>query len=134
MLRRNAGKKLHDNEFEIRRQSLELLREKKRYTDLESELLSVQGIADNRSTSIHQLRHKLEVKSEEYLKNVQQYESKIQEVNKQLENMKKLKQRKEEELLHVNLDLRGKDEALKEMKTGEKSLQHKMEKLKQGIL
>ena len=64
MLRRNAGKKLHDNEFEIRRQSLELLREKKRYTDLESELLSVQGIADNRSSSI----------------NVHQYERKIQEV------------------------------------------------------
>ena len=68
------------------------------------------------------------------MKNVQQYERKIQEVNKQLENMKKQEQRKEEELLQVNLDLRGKDEALKGMKTREMSLQHKVEKLKQGVL
>ena len=134
MLQKDAGKKLHDNEIEIRRQSLELMTEKKRCTDLESELLSVQGIADNRSTSIHQLRHELEVKSKEYTNNVHQYEMKIQEVNKQLENMKKQEQRKEGELLQVNLDLWGKDEALKEMKTREMSLQHKMEKLKQGIL
>ena len=134
MLQKDAGKKLHDNEIEIRRQSLELMREKKRRTDLESELLSVQGIADNRSTSIHQLRHELKVKSNEYMKNVHQYQIKIQEVNKQLENMKKQEQRKEEELLQVNLDLRGKDEAIKEMKTKEISLQHKVDKLKQGIL
>ena len=134
MLQKDAGKKLHDNEIEIRRQSLELMREKKRCTDLESELLSVQGIADNRSTSIHQLRHELEVISKEYMKNVHQYERKIQEVNKQLENMKKQEQRKEEELLQVNLDLRGKDDAIKEMKTKEISLQHKVDKIKQGIL
>ena len=134
MLQKDAGKKLHDNEIEIRRQSLELMREKKRCTDLESELLSVQGIADNRSTSTHQLRHELEVKSKENMKNVHQYERKIQEVNKQLENMKKQEQRKEGELLQVNLDLWGKDEALKEMKTREISLQRKVEKLKQGIL
>ena len=134
MLQKDAGKKLHDNEIETQRQSLELKREKKRCTDLEAELLSVQGIADNRSTSIHQLRHELKVKSKEYMKNVHQYEMKIQEVNKQLENMKKEEQRKEGELLQVNLDLWGKDEALKEMKTREMSLQHKMEKLKQGIL
>ena len=133
MLQKDAGKKLHDNEIEIRRQSLELMGEKKRCTDLESELLSVQGIADNRSTSIYQLRHELEVISKEYMKNVHQYQMKIQEVNKQLENMKKLDQRKEEELLQVNLDLRGKDEAIKEMKTKEISLQHKVDKLKQGI-
>ena len=129
MLQKDAGKKLHDNEIEIRRQSWELMREKKRCTDLESELPSVQGI-----TSIHQLRHELEVKSKEYTNNVHQYEMKIQEVNKQLENLKKQEQRKEGELLQVNLDLWGKDEALKEMKTREMSLQHKMEKLKQGIL
>ena len=131
MLQKDAGKKLHDNEIEIQRQSLELTREKKRCSDLQSELLSVQGIADS---SIFQLRHELEVKSKELMQNVLQYERKIQEVNKQLENMKKLKQRKEGELLQVNLDLWGKDEALKEMKTREMSLQHKMEKLKQGIL
>ena len=113
MLQKDAGKKLHDNEIEIRRQSLELTREKKRCTDLQSELLSVQGIAYSRSTSIFQLRHELEVKSKEYMK---------------------LKQRKEGELLQANLDLLGKDEALKEMKTREMSLQHEMEKLKQGIL
>ena len=134
MLQKDAGKKLLDNEIEIRRQSLELMREKKRCTDLESELLSVQGIADNRSTFIHQLRHELEVKSKENMKHVHQYERKIQEVNKQLENMKKQEQRKEGELLQVNLDLWGKDEALKEMKTREISLQRKVEKLKQGIL
>ena len=134
MLQKDAGKKLHDNEIEIRRQSLELMREKKKYTDLESELLSVQGIADNRSTSIHQLRNELEVKSKQYMKNVYQYEMKIQEVNLQLENIKKLDQRKEEKLLQVNLDLWGKDEALKEMKIREMSLQCKVEKLKQGIL
>ena len=134
MLQKDAGKKLHDNEIEIRRQSLELMREKKRCTDLESELLSVQGIADNRSTSIHQLRHELEVKSKEYMKNIHQYQMKIQEVNKQLENMKKQDQRKEGDLLQVNLDLWGKDEALKEMKAREISLQRKVEKLKQGIL
>ena len=134
MLQKDAGKKLHDNKIEIRRQSLELMREKKRCTDLESELLSVQCIADNRSTSIHQLRHELEVKSKEYMKNVHQYERKIQEVNKQLENMMKQEQRKEGELLQVNLDLWGKDEALKEMETRDISLQRKVEKLKQGIL
>ena len=75
---------------------------------------------------ITQLKHDSE--------NVHQYQLKIQEVNKQLENMKNQEKRKEEELLHVNLNLRGKDEALKEMKTTEISLQHKMEKLKQGIL
>ena len=134
MLQKDAGKKLHDNKIEIRRHSLELMREKKRCTDLESELLSVQGIADNRSTSIHQLRHELEVKSKEYMKNVHQYERKIQEVNKQLENMMKQEQRKEGELLQVNFDLWGKDEALKEMETRDISLQRKVEKLKQGIL
>ena len=134
MLQKDAGKKLHDNEIEIRRQSLELMREKKRCTDLESELLSVQGIADNRSTSMHQLRHELEVKSNDYMQNVHQYQMKIQEVNKQLENMMKQEQRKEGELLQVNLDLWGKDEALKEMKTREISLQREVEKLKQGIL
>ena len=134
MLQKDAGKKLHDNEIEIWRQSLELMTEKKRCTDLESELLSVQGIADKRSTSIHQLRHELEVKSKEYMKNVHQYEMKIQEVNKQLKNTKKQEQRKEEELLQVHLDLRGKDEALKEMKKREISLQRKVEKLKQGTL
>ena len=43
-------------------------------------------------------------------------------------------QRKGSELLQVNLDLWGKDQALKEMKTREISLQHMMEKLNQGIL
>ena len=52
----------------------------------------------------------------------------------EIENMKKQEERKEGELLQVNLDLWGKDEALKEMKTREMSLQHTMEKLKQGIL
>ena len=113
MLQKDAAKKLQDNEIEIRRQSLELMREKKRSTDLESELLSVQGIADNRSTSIHQLKHELEVISKEYMKNVHQYEMKIQEVNKQLEYVKKLDQRKEEELLQVNLDLWEKRRHLK---------------------
>ena len=127
MLQKDAGKKLHDNIIEIRRQSLELMREKKRCTNLESELLSVQGIADNRSTSIHQLRHELDIKSKEYTNNVHQCEMKIQEVNKQLENMKKQEQRKAGELLQVNLDLWGKDEALKEMKRREMSL-------KQGIM
>ena len=127
-------KKDHDHESEIQRLSLELRREKKKCTDLESELLSVQCIADSRSTSIHQLRHELEVKSKEYMKNVHQCEMKIQEVNKQLKNTKKQEQRKEEELLQVNLDLRGKDEALKRMKTREISLQRKVEKLKQGTL
>ena len=110
------------------------MREKKRCTDLESELLSVQGIADNRSTSIHRLKHELEVKSKESLQTVHQYQMKIQEFNTQLENSKKQEQRKEGELLQVNLDLRGKDEALKEMKTREISLQCEVEKLKQGIL
>ena len=75
---------------------------------------------------ITQLRHDSE--------NVHQYQMKIQEVNMQLENMKNREKRKEEQLLQVNLDLRGKDEALKEMKTREISLQHTMGKLKQGIL
>ena len=127
MLQKDAEKKLRDNEIEIQRQSL------KRCTDLESELLTVQGIADSRTTSIHQLKHELEVKSKEYMKSVHQYQIKIQEVNKQLENMKKQEQRKEGELLQINLDLWGKDEALKEMKTREMSLQQKMEKLKQSI-
>ena len=74
---------------------------------------------------ITQLKHDSE--------NVHKYELKIQEVNKQLENMKNQEKRKEEELLQVNLDLSGKEEALKEMKTREMSLQHTMEKLKQGI-
>lgn len=52
MLQKDAGKKLHDNEIEIRKQSLELMREKKRSTDLESELLSMQGIADSQNTHI----------------------------------------------------------------------------------
>ena len=65
---------------------------------------------------------------------LKQYELTIQEVNKQLENVKKQDQRKEGELLQVNLDLWGKDETIKEMKTREMSLQLKMEKLKQGIL
>ena len=132
MLQKDAEKKLHDNEIEIQRQSLEFMREKKRCTDLESELLTIQGIADSRTTSIHQLKHELEVKSKEYTKNVHQYQIKIQEVNKQLENTKKQEQRKEGELLQINLDLWGKDEALKEMKTREMSLQQKMEKLKQN--
>ena len=134
MLQRDAGKKLHDNEIEIQRQSLELMKEKKRCTDLESELLSVQGIADNRSTSIRQLKYELEVKSKEYMENVHQYQMKIQEVNKQLENSKKKEQRKEGELLQVNLDLWGKDETIKEMNTREMSLQHEVKKIKQGIL
>ena len=75
---------------------------------------------------ITQLKHDSE--------NVHQYQLKIQEVNKQLENMKNQEKRKEEELLQVNLDLKGNDEALKEMKTKEMSLQCKVEKLKQGIL
>ena len=65
---------------------------------------------------------------------VHQYQLKIQEVNKHMENMKNQEKRKEEELLQVNLDLSGKEEALKEMKTREMSLQHTMEKLKQGII
>ena len=134
MLQKDARKKLHDNEIKIRRQGLELMREKKRFTDLESELLSVQGIADKRSISIHQLRHELEVKSKEYMKNVHQYQMKIQEVNKQLESMRKQEQRKEEELLQAHLDLWGKDETIKELKTRELSLQHMMKKLKQGRL
>ena len=134
MLQKDAGKKLHDNEIEIRRQSLELMTEKKRCTDLESELLSVQGIADNRSASIRQLKLELEVTSREYMENVHQYQMKIQEVNKQLENSKKKEQRKEGELLQVYLDLWGKDETIKEMKTRAMSLQHEGEKLKQGIL
>ena len=72
---------------------------------------------------ITQLKHDSE--------NVHQYQLKIQEVNKQLENMKNQEKRKEEELLQVNLDLRGKDETIKEMET---RLQRKVEKLKQRIL
>ena len=75
---------------------------------------------------ITQLKHDSE--------NIHQYQLKIQEVNKQLENMKNQEKRKEKELLQVNLDMRGKDEALKEMKTREISLQRKVENLKQGIL
>ena len=110
------------------------MKERKRCTDLESELLSVQGIADNRSASIRQLKLELEVTSREYMENVHQYQMKIQEVNKQLENSKKKEQRKEGELLQVYLDLWGKDETIKEMKTREMSLQDEGEKLKQGIL
>ena len=71
---------------------------------------------------------------EELKAQLKQYELTIQEVNKQLENMKNQEQRKEEELLQINLDLKGKEETIKEMKTREMSLQHEMEKLKQGIL
>ena len=134
MLQKDAGKKLHDNEIEIRRQKLEFMREKKRCTDLQSELLSLQSVADNRSISIQRLKHELEIKSNEYMKNVHQYQIKIQEVKKQLENSKRQKQRKEGELLQGNLDLWGKDETIKEIKTSEMSLQCKVEKLNQGIL
>ena len=48
--------------------------------------------------------------------------------------MRKQEQRKEGELSQVNLDVWGKDETIKEKETREMSLQHKMEKLKQGIL
>ena len=48
--------------------------------------------------------------------------------------MRKQEQRKEGELLQVNLDVWGKDETIKEKETREMSLQHKTEKLKQGIL
>ena len=71
---------------------------------------------------------------EELKAQLKQYELTIQEVNKQLANVKNQEQRKEEELLQVNLDLRGKEETIKEMETREMSLQHTMEKLKQGIL
>ena len=127
MLQKDAGKKLHDNEMEIKRHSLELMREKKRSTDLESELLSVQVIADNRDAYISQLTQDFQEKYHILSLN-------IQDVKKQLENMKKQEQRKEGELLQVRLDLWGKDETLKAMKTRETSLQHMMEKLKQGIL
>ena len=127
MLQKDAGKKLHDNEMEIRRQSLELIRERRRSTDLESELLSVQVIADNRDAYISQLTNDFQKKYGILSLN-------IQELNKQLENMKKQEQRKEGELLQVRLDLWGKDKTLKEMKTSETSLQHMMEKLKQGML
>ena len=123
MLQKDAGKKLHDNEIEIRRQTLELMREKKRCTELESELLSVQGIAAYISQLSHDFQQKYEILS-----------IKIQEVNKQLENMKMQEQRKEGELLQVSLDLWGKDETIKEMETREMSLQHEMEELKQGRL
>ena len=106
MLQKDAGKKLHDNEIEIRRQTLELMREKKRCTELESELLSVQGIAAYISQQSHDFQQKYEILS-----------IKIQEVNKQLENMKMQEQRKEGELLQVSLDLWGKDETIKEMET-----------------
>ena len=120
MLQKDAGKKLHDNEIEIRRQTLELMREKKRCTELESELLSVQC---NSSQLTHDFKQKYQILS-----------MKIQEVNKQLENMKMQEERKEGELLQVNLDLWGRDETIKEMKTRATSLQHKMEKLNQGRL
>ena len=68
------------------------------------------------------------------MKSVHQYQIKIQEVNKQPENSKKQEQRKEGELLQVNLDLWGKEETIKAMKTSEMSLQRKVEKLNQGIL
>ena len=68
------------------------------------------------------------------LEDVHQYQLKIKEVNKQLVNSKEQEQRKEEELLQVNLDSRGKDKRIKEMTTREMSLEYKMEKLKQGIL
>ena len=71
---------------------------------------------------------------EELKAQLKQDELTIQEVNKQLENTKHQEQKKEEELLQCNLDLRGKEETIKEIKTREMSLQHKMEKLKQGIL
>ena len=71
---------------------------------------------------------------EELKAQLKQYELTIQEVNKQLANVKNQEQRKEEELLQVNLDLRGKEETIKEMETREMSLQHAMEKLNQGIL
>ena len=85
-------------------------------------------------TTVLRKKEELITKLKHDSENVHQYQLKIQEVNKQLENMKKQDQRKEGELLQVNLDLRGKDEALKEMKTREISLQRKVEKLKQGIL
>ena len=135
----DAGKKLHDNEIEIRRQSLELMKEKKRSTDLESELQSVQVIADSRNTYINQLKHELEEKSNEYIENIHRYQilndQKIHEVtilNKELEILKMKQQRSEGQLLEVNLDLWGKDDELKEMKSREMLLQHKVEKLKQG--
>ena len=127
MLQKDAGKKLHDNEIEIRRQSLELMREKKRCTELESQLLSVQCFAENRNTYISQLTH-------DFQQEHQILSMKIQEVNKQLENMKMQEQKKEGELLEVSLDLWGKDETIKEMETREMSLKHEMEKLKQGRL
>ena len=127
MLQNDAEKKLHDNEMDIKRQSLELIRERRRSTDLESELLSVQVIADNRDAYISQLTNDFQKKYGILSLN-------IQELNKQLENMKKQEQRKEGELLQVRLDSWGKDKTLKEMKTRETSLQHMMEKLKQGML
>ena len=75
---------------------------------------------------ITQLKHDSE--------NIHQYQLKIEEINKQLDNSKKQEQRKEEELLQVNLDSRGKDEKIKEMKTREISLEHKIGNLKQSIL
>ena len=127
MLQKDAGKKLHDKEIEIRRQTLELMREKKRCTELESELLSVQCLTDCKNAYISQLTH-------DYVQKHQILSMKIQEVNKQLENMKMQEERKEGELLQVNLDLWGRDETIKEMKTRATSLQHNMEKLKQGKL
>ena len=139
MLQKDAGKKLHDNEIEIRRQSLELTKEKKRSTDLESELQSVHVIADSRNTYINQLKHELEEKSNEFIENIHQYQilndQKIHEVtmlNKEVEILKMKLQRSEGQLLEVNLDLWGKDEQLKEMRSREMLLQHKVEKLKQG--
>ena len=139
MLQQDAGKKLHDNEIEIRRQSLELMKEKKRSTDLESELQSVQVIANSRSTYINQLKHELEEKSKEYRENIHRYQilndqknHEVTMLKKELEILKMKQQQSEGKLLEVNLDLWGKDEQLKEMRSRENLLQHEVEKLKQG--
>ena len=141
MLQKDAGKKLHDNEIEIRKQSLELMREKKRSTDLESELLSMQGIADSQNTHIRDLEWKLEEKSKECMENLYRYQimydDKIQEVDillKQLQNLKMEQQQKEGQLLQASLDLWIKDESLEEMKSRDISLQNRVDKLKQGRL
>ena len=139
MLQQDAGKKLHDNEIEIRRQSLELTKEKKRSTDLESELQSVHAIADSRNTYVNKLKHELEEKSKEYIENIHRYQilndqknHEVTMLNKELEVLKMKQQQSEGQLLEVNLDLWGKDEQLKEMRSREMLLQHEVEKLKQG--
>ena len=79
-------------------------------------------------------QHEHMTEKEELKAQLKQDELKMTELRKKLEKKRKQEQRKGAELLAAYVDLVKNEDTIKEMKTGEKSLQHKMEKLKQGIL